>query len=99
MHTRTKQLWAMMTAMTLVVACLVPVAAANRTSDLRICTALKLVSDATTLLSARGRCSCRRGGCSSFHDDGLARKRGRTRDRIAHWHHCESGLRLEFAVG
>ncbi len=55
MHTRTKQLWAMMTAMTLVVACLVPVAAANRTSNTRIATGVELVSDATTPALSAGQ--------------------------------------------
>lgn len=54
MHTRTKQLWAMMTAMTLVVACLVPVAAAN-TSNTRIATGVELVSDATTPALSAGQ--------------------------------------------
>ena len=55
MHTRTKQLWAMMAAMTLVVACLVPVAAANRTSNTRIATGVELVSDATTPALSAGQ--------------------------------------------
>lgn len=55
MHTRTKQLWAMMTAMTLVVACLVPIAAANRTSNTRIATGVELVSDATTPALSAGQ--------------------------------------------
>jgi len=55
MHTRMKQLWAMMTAMTLVVACLVPVAAANRTSNTRIATGVELVSDATTPALSAGQ--------------------------------------------
>ena len=55
MHTRTKQLWAMMTAMTLVVACLVPIAAANRKSNTRIATGVELVSDATTPALSAGQ--------------------------------------------
>ena len=55
MHTRTKQLWAMMTAMTLVGACLVPVAAANKTSNTRIATGVELVSDATTPALSAGQ--------------------------------------------
>ena len=55
MHTRTKQLWAMMAAMTLVGACLVPVAAANRTGTTRIATGVELVSDATTPALSAGQ--------------------------------------------
>ena len=55
MHTRTKQLWAMMAAMTLVGACLVPVAAANRTGTTRSATGVELVSDATAPALSAGQ--------------------------------------------
>jgi len=45
----------MMTAMTLVGACLVPVAAANKTSNTRIATGVELVSDATTPALSAGQ--------------------------------------------
>jgi hypothetical protein len=55
MHTRIKQLGAITAAMTLAGACLVPVAAANRTSTTRIATGVELVFDATTPALSAGQ--------------------------------------------